>query len=397
MIALVIDSMERLEFFKRIGDSLRNESIEFCFVVSEPLAYLQLKIALENVYYVHKNYFRRAKLPEEMNVEVSKSIEVLTGALHLPTARLDFLNTYEYAIKLFSKVNIKTIVLWNGQQLLCRAIASAATATGIKCKFLEIANLPNKIFCDSKGVNALSTLAFDANALDHYQVVDEKLHIAWLRDYELSKTKKLPQSVVGNKKRIKSLINQCLKKITCGVVSIRLSYLFNKRTGAVSEFEKSLTTNNALLDTNFVFLPLQVSSDTQIKLHSDVDNFGAIKFAKDYASKRGLTLLIKIHPAESDVQHIESIIKEAQDTNSYLVNFNTTDLIKNADTVITINSTVGLEAMLLNKRTVVLGRCFYKHFTKDKLMKYVHRFLIDNVDYFSSTPIDSAALHRIIE
>lgn len=396
MIALIIDSMERFEFFKRIGETLKGENIAFCYIVSEPLAYLQLKVNLDDVCYVHKGFCKHPSLTEDMAEEVSKSIEVLTGALDYPTAQLDFFTTYNYVLQVLKRRSVERIILWNGQQLLCRAITAAAGVLGVSCKFLEISNLPNKIFCDPKGVNALSTLAIDAGVLDSYQAVDESFHEQWINSYVTSKTKKLPQSVVNNKKRLKSFLNQCLKKITFGVVSIRLRYLFNKKTGAVSAFEKSIVSNDSLLNTKYVFLPLQVSSDTQIKLHSDIDNFGAIIFAKNYASTNGCNLLIKIHPAESDVQHIEQIVKEVKGSNSFIVNFNTTDCIKNATSVITINSTVGLESMLLKKHTIVLGRCFYKNFNNDRLLKYVHRFLIDDVDYFSSSPIDRLAIQRII-
>ena len=145
----------------------------------------------------------------------------------------------------------------------------------------------------------------------------------------------------------------------------------------------------------YVFLPLQVSGDTQIKLHSDVGNLEAIRHAFELAANESADLFVKLHPAETDAAEIDAIVR-LQDTYHFeIVTSPTTDLLKHAYAVVTINSTVGLEAMLYGKRVVSLGRCFYKEFDRDRLLKYIHSFLIDGIDYFGTSCIQADAARRV--
>lgn len=61
--------------------------------------------------------------------------------------------------------------------------------------------------------------------------------------------------------------------------------------------------------------------------------------------------------------------------------------------VVTINSTVGLEALILDKEVEVLGRAVYSHFDHERLKAYVCRYLI-NIDYFDDevNPHEAARL-----
>ncbi len=58
--------------------------------------------------------------------------------------------------------------------------------------------------------------------------------------------------------------------------------------------------NYDILNNNYLFFPTQVSSDTQIQLNSKIDNFVAIRKAKEMAESDGIDLLVRIHPAEVD-------------------------------------------------------------------------------------------------
>ena len=65
-----------------------------------------------------------------------------------------------------------------------------------------------------------------------------------------------------------------------------------------------------------------------------------------------------------------------------LVGNNTKDLILNAQRVVVINSTVGLEALLLEKNVDIYGRAIYEHFNEYRLKAYIQKYLI-NIDYFN--------------
>lgn len=64
-----------------------------------------------------------------------------------------------------------------------------------------------------------------------------------------------------------------------------------------------------------------------------------------------------------------------------IVSNNTIALIKHAKRIYTVNSTVGLEALIFEKELTVLGRAIYSSFDKNRLRLYIHRYLMD-LNYF---------------
>lgn len=73
---------------------------------------------------------------------------------------------------------------------------------------------------------------------------------------------------------------------------------------------------------------------------------------------KDLYFIFKEHPSS-----IKSYPKLHKQTTSkiFFANGNTTqELIENAKAIITVNSTVGIEALLFKKRVIILGDAFYK-------------------------------------
>ena len=152
---------------------------------------------------------------------------------------------------------------------------------------------------------------------------------------------------------------------------------------------------DTLATCRYVFLPLQVSGDTQIKLHSDIGNLDAIRHAFEFAANESADLFVKLHPAETDAAEIDAIVRLQETYHFEIVTSPTTELLRHAYAVVTINSTVGLEAMLYGKRVVSLGRCFYKEFDRERMLKYIHSFLVDGIDYFGAARISADAARRV--
>ncbi len=65
-----------------------------------------------------------------------------------------------------------------------------------------------------------------------------------------------------------------------------------------------------------------------------------------------------------------------------MVSYNTFQLIQNANSVITINSSVGLEALILEKNVKFLSKTFFDKLTNEFLVNYIINYLID-IDFFS--------------
>jgi capsular polysaccharide export protein len=395
MIAIVIDSMERYYFIARLVRAVKGE-FEFIFLTSEPLAHACLLLSGFQSRYLKRGFTDTARIGSCAETSAYQaSIEVLNGQITLERAAADCTAILREVASILRHRKVSQCLMWNGQQLICRAVSHACALEGVPMKFLEISNLPNKLFVDPKGVNALSSISEDSTVIDRLAMPTENEHRRWLLNYEQYKAKPLPQSRTSIKRKAISLVNYGVKLATRGVgrKALHLSRVINSLSAPK---ESRFLSAAELSERSYVFLPLQVSSDTQIKLHSDVDNLQAISIAAEYAVDQGLSLLVKLHPAESDAAQIADILRLRETHGFELITSQTTDTIKHAQTVITINSTVGLEALLYQKHVISLGRCFYKNFDKTRLLKYIHSFLIDGIDYFGSTDIDAREARRVL-
>jgi len=122
-------------------------------------------------------------------------------------------------------------------------------------------------------------------------------------------------------------------------------------------------------DQQLFLLPLQVEVDFQLRDHSHFDSVAEVfsevmhSFAAHGAPEQGL--LIKHHPQNRGFVHYGQLIKQLtkqlglQGRVLYGHNFNLPDVYKRAKGVVTVNSTVGISALLHNLPTVVLGKAIY--------------------------------------
>jgi len=216
-----------------------------------------------------------------------------------------------------------------------------------------------------------------------------------METYERYKSAPPPQASTSLTKKAKSGLNYVLKPVSGGLFRRRVRSLRMKNS-AIDCIELGELNNEILRGKNYTFLALQVSDDTQLKLHSTIGNIEAIRIAKSLAEREGRELVVKPHPAEANPKALREISALKEQLHYHLVRDNTTLLIKNSANVVTINSTVGLEAMLYGKRVVCLGSSYYKTFTEQQLLKFIHHYLVDGVDYFSQTPIDASIAARVI-
>ncbi|QNB12245.1 capsular polysaccharide export protein, LipB/KpsS family [Paraburkholderia tropica] len=389
MIVIVIDSLERARFFLRVAAAARNRAA-LLFLTSEPLAFLMTRASGYQSIYLH-----RPALSSELNHEAidaslyGTAIEVLNGDLPIERAQRDASAMLARVTSEFARFEVERCLIWNGQQLVGRVVASVCRSHSIPVRFLEISNLPDKLFVDPLGVNAQSSIANDTSIIDRFPAVDRAEHDAWLAHYESYKARPLPQARRLTTHRIASTVNYAIKSITSGVV---LRQRVSRGMGLVSGFaDAQRIALQELLTRNYVFLPLQVSGDTQIQLNSDVDNLQAIELAQTIARQESRELLVKLHPAERNRQSIADVIAKRDALGFQLVDNPTIELLKHAARVVTINSTVGLEALLYSKPVTCLGRAVYRDFDEARLLKYIHRFLVDGIDYFGHGPIPPAA------
>ncbi|WP_392558329.1 capsular polysaccharide export protein, LipB/KpsS family [Orbus mooreae] len=380
MIVFIIDYIERFSFYSRIFPEL-SKRYDIVVVTPDPLVHLLCKLNHYTSILIKKDRNQNNFDQDVIDSDIKTSVDVLNNDFSFIQAKDNYISTINILDRLFSREKIVKCVIWNGDTLIARASSMACKKRDIDRVYLEISNLPNKMFSDPLGTNAKSSVFFHPEIIDNLESVPNEYHTNWIKYYEQGKKGKLPQSQF--KLRIKMM----------SAVNLALKYCYSstyKKNFCTIKVKSKLNLDNLKFDNSFcstrsdgyIFLPLQVSTDTQVKLNSDYSNLDAIDFALKKASELKLKLVVKIHPAERQQIAIDEIVVKQKNSDFILVNTNTIELIKNAKEVIVINSTVGLEALIYNKKITVLGRALYTNFNQERLKKYIHQYLIEEVNYF---------------
>ncbi|CAK1794581.1 hypothetical protein F0248_21685 [Vibrio crassostreae] len=386
-VYLFCDSVERYLFFKRFYSVDRDISI--VFVTNQPLVCFLCKTNKSEFIYLNICIGRSVPI----NLDVSsyyKTFEYLLGKV----TRQESERILKIYIKILndkirpSKENKKVFLIWNGHSSLAHGAKFYANNNNIDCFYLELSNLPNKIFVSKHGVNAYSELYSQPSILDEYDDIDNIVHESWLLEYEEYKTRIIPQAKVSKFDLMLRSINKLFNLMFFLIVfkkRVDFGYFWARPTPVNVKGVDSVDID---INRKYIFCPLQVSSDTQILLNSDVDNEGLLRTASLIAKEQGKELFVKIHPAEKSQVEVNRIVKLRDELGFYLVSIDTITLIKQSDEVFVINSTVGLESMIYGKKVTTLGRAFFSGFNEERLKKYIHRYLINGVEYFDTEKIN---------
>jgi len=227
---------------------------------------------------------------------------------------------FELFIRRFRKRPIDLLVVWGGFQLPVAAALIAARRIGIGTLFCENGYLPKTIVMDSMGINAGNSL--------------------------MGKTAEFYRGVTIDNARRERLLDMPL--VTRSL----------KSGSAASE--------NITLPDRFIFLPLQVHDDSQILLYSphfpdmpSVVRFCALGIGEyNRRHSTNLRLVVKEHPSDHGRIDYSDTFRAFPDA-VFTKLMNTQQIIEKSAAVITVNSTVGIEAMLHLKPVITLGNAFY--------------------------------------
>lgn len=220
-----------------------------------------------------------------------------------------------YYFSYFESHPCETVIMWNGMKQPNRTPYVVAKAVGKKTQLFENGLLPNTTTLDAIGVNAHNSVPRDA-----------EFYRQW------------PGEV---KAEDKTLVVRAAHK--------------QRKTGE----------QKAELPERYIFVPFQVPNDTQVVCHSpwitSMEAFhqalvSALSELKQDPQWHSFKFVIKEHPSWprsfSELHNKHPDIIFANDNN-------TQTLIENALAVITINSTVGIESLLLDKCVITLGNAFF--------------------------------------
>jgi len=208
------------------------------------------------------------------------------------------------------------ICIWNGHRLPEMAIKAASNGLGIKIAYFENGLLPNTTTMDFSGVNAFSSLP-----------KDPEFYLDYLHGLDSSELVPIDRKLVARKPHKK---------------------------------RSSLTFQKFDLSKDYFFVPFQVNFDSQVIINSPRVNsmeslYRLLEKTVDYMGEDSPIFLVKEHP--SDTRTYPELHR--RNSKIIFVDNNTEELIKNAKAVVTLNSSVGIEAVLLEKKVIVLGDACY--------------------------------------
>jgi capsular polysaccharide export protein len=358
-----------LNFFSRFIKGLNECNYELIFLTNSLSLYLiGIKRGLK-IFLAKKSYKNNDDL------SYLNSTEIRGKFLSQLEAEILYQSVLHSCEELIKRFELKIIFIGNGSSTAQIAMKTIAKHNSIPTLFFENSNIPGKTFIDPMGVNAASSIYGNISSLNEYNVNDKDYN-NFIKEYlrQISQTKESGRKIsIDNPLIIFDYLGFTLfslPKTQNFSLSNRISRKFRYRS---LRFQFDTTS----FQEKFIFFPLQVSSDSQLILNSDVSNVEALEYSYEFSRKRGLKLIVKPHPKEKDAFVIKKILALKKEMKFQLSNSPTIELVRNCDTLITINSTVGLEGLILNKNVIFLGRTFYKDLKPELIPKYICGYLAD--------------------
>lgn len=402
-LAFFIHDGLRANLFLSIANKAMEKDIGFriyCFSLKEYIWFKSKGVSLKNLKLI------KQIVPSEFNVDLSKSIDVAAQFLTLDNASKIFNATLHALEDLELQNGEKIIFSGNGLHAFDKAIDFYRKSNlDTFVSYSELANIDGKVFFDSFGSNASSYFyKIIKNGNIQYPDYDAECLQKWKRNYYENKIKnhfirQTPKKNIKNSlyHRAIGILEFIFRVPSYQRFKIEELLFQRKRKNQklyASEWEPF--TDFIAKDKHFIFFPLQVFGDSQIKLHSSINIEDALKYVALKAKEMGMTLVVKPHPAEPDKASLRKVVKLKEMYGFLLTTKNTFELIQQARKVVVINSTVGLEAIICGKEVEFLGDSFYKYFSDDRILNfYINHWLI-NIDIFKEAKLSDSTFLKII-
>lgn len=209
--------------------------------------------------------------------------------------------------ELLIRTQPQTLVMWNGSHRYCQLLL-ALRPSGCRTFFFENGLLPDTTTLDAKGVNFRNSVPRDAE---------------FYRSY----------------------------KAPAGATEAQLTLVPRK--------PRNTGPKPIPLPEHFVFIPFQDDRDTQVRLFSPwiADMRELFALGERLAAEAGVTVVFKEHP--SSRESYPELHHRCHERLLFANGNATQELIESSLFVVTLNSTVGLESLLLGKPLLTLGQAFF--------------------------------------
>ncbi|WPL18866.1 Capsule polysaccharide biosynthesis protein [Thiorhodovibrio winogradskyi] len=244
---------------------------------------------------------------------------------------------------------------WNGSGLAAGLAAQLARVNGIPMAFGENGYLPGTMQLDPKGVNAASSFGPDHRRLERI------LGLSWsAREYA---TLDAVLQAYRDGKRFTPAVSRPRALGASPLAYLEQALIDWREREPGRRVNRLVPKTPPPLPKRYVLFPLQVRQDSQLTVHSplygnqlDEVITGLVEALADIAPE--LVLVVKLHPADRDKTDYDPLIRRFGQV-FWLDGGDIRALLPAAQAVVTINSTVGIEAMIFNRPVVVLGRAYY--------------------------------------
>lgn len=379
-VLVSISHPEDYYFFERMNSYFEREKVNIEYIANNLLIYLFLKIKTKSVFIV-KNSAKSGSW--------NKNFSVLTGRVTEDEAKTIYGSINNEINKRHTQSPWDIFLIPSGRLINHVALTDYAKKNQIKTLYIGYGNIPNRTFVDSEGTDKESLLYKDINILENYKA-DKNKYENWRNVYI---KEKLKRHSIGQARsyNLSFQLKKILQVLFCYLerlfsLSVENSYhwndlhIFSKKKQPVI-FDKDLPDE-------FIFFPMQVSTDAQIILnYSKMDVLEGLKDAYTIAKNKGISLVVNLHPAEINQTILERLEDLKEQLGFYISEKNTFHLIRDASEVIVINSTVGLESIIFEKKVTFLGDSIYKKMTNELAKNYIMEYLL-HIDYFNKHPMD---------
>ncbi len=382
-ILVVVAAHSEYRFFSRLAKAIKPLSYKVIFITPK------LSLFLVAGYNGHQCHLIRKSTNRNIPNDVLYTIEVAGHVVDATSAALLFNAVLEVAAKIHAILRVDLIAVWNGSSVQTKALVQFARNNGVKTLFFELANIPGKIFVDPVGVNAQSLLFSSPEVLNQFADNDTVRYEEWKINYLAKKKNELTTKTAQYQNKINNYL------FLVDVIGVRfmnlpaignMSILAKVKEKIFHRVIDPLGDQYNLKKGKYIFFPMQISNDSQLLFNSTINNVGGIKYCINKGLENNMDVVVKPHPAENSGNIFQQLRALQQSYSFYVVMEPTMRILEHATEVVTLNSTVGLEAMILGKKVTYLGKTFFSFFEERSIQQYIMGYLVD-VDYFSSEPI----------
>lgn len=385
-VLIFIDYFGALEFFVKL--EISDTSRKYVFLTTSLIAYKYLS-KNSQVYFISAIGAPKTNLVVDY-FDISEYRQGFCSRRRIKKLAENTINRYNSIVEQYKPASVK-ILVWNGSSVLgwvARYLQSKNSR--LTLGFFEIANIPGKLFADPRGVNKRSALYECPDILTRLESVSDCPRINERSYFEL---KKVNEDRFTNSIAYWQKVVEALYQSTLGLRFFSLRKLLSTVIPRVLNYKVGVLCLNRRPEEYNLF-PLQVRTDTQVVLNSKYNLTEAVQKILESSE---LPLIITPHPHDMGALKIISRLDPKFQRRIFVGKESTINYIGEAQKIFVINSTVGLDCLILGKNVEFIGCSFYSYFDKEMALKYVNDYLLSvnlrTRDPYSKSDVDSIYNH----